>query len=220
MPAANLPRRGFRKRIYSVPQLMDDALVLVGRGPNVARPWREHTIDPALRERVMFAVATVNECRFCAYVHNELALKNGADRDELARLVALDSAAVTDADLVAVAWAQSRAEADLGPAGSHLQDALREHYSALQRADLDTVVRVMTLSNRAGNTLEALLERLHGRPAANSRLVDEMLVGCGYFVGALLVGISLALQRRTSPLGIIKEFLNFRREKGLSHAIR
>ncbi|MGY1989170.1 carboxymuconolactone decarboxylase family protein [Mycolicibacterium fortuitum] len=213
------PAAGSRKRTYSVPQFLDDALMLVGRGPNVARAWREQTIDPLLREKVMLAVAAVNQSRLSAFVHSELALERGATRAELAQLSGLDGITAFDAELVAVAWARSRAEARLGSASSHLRQALRKHYSPLQRADLDTVVRVATLISRAGNTLEAGLERLRGRPAADNRMVDEVIVGGCYLAGALLVGLLLALQRRVSPLRIVKRFRRFRSELASVHVI-
>ncbi|MBF6357706.1 carboxymuconolactone decarboxylase family protein [Nocardia higoensis] len=207
--SANPMAAPFRKRTYTLPQLSREVVQVARRGPDAGRAWRPERIDPLLREQVMFAVAMVNDCKFCAYVHNGAAIAAGADRDALAELVGLDPATTTDDRLIAVVWGQSRAAAALGPADARLEHELRQHYTPQQVRDLDTIVRVMTVMNVSGNTAEALIRRLRGQAVPGSRVLDEAIIGGGYIIGAAHMAAFLAVRRRVSPLRVLREVLAF-----------
>lgn len=207
--ARTLDAAPFRKRTYALPRLRADIAVLARRGRDVGRAWRPERIDPLLREQVMFAVAMVNGCKMCAYVHDGFAIAAGADRDGLAALVGLDPTTADDDRLIAVAWGQSRAQAALGPASEWLELELRARYTPERIADLDTIVRVMTLSNLAGNTAEALIRRLRGQPVPGNRVIDEVVIGGGWLLGAVQMATGLALERRVSPLRVFREYVDF-----------
>ncbi|MFF2083409.1 carboxymuconolactone decarboxylase family protein [Nocardia sp. NPDC058176] len=199
----------FRKRVYTLPRFGADLLTVVRRRGAVVRPWRPNSVDPLLREQMMFAVAMVNDCKFCAYVHDAAAIAEGADRASLARLVGLDPDQADDDRLLTILWAQSRTHAALGPADDALEAAMRQRYTAAELLDLDTVVRVMTLANIAGNTAEALLRRLRGHTVPGSRLGDEVTIGGGYLLGSVVPAARTAAQRRVSPRRILREFRAF-----------
>lgn len=196
----------FRKRIYSLSSMAREARVLAGRGRAARTAWRPDRVEPLLREQMMFAVAMVNGCTFCAYVHNASALSEGADREQLAELVGLDPTTSTDDRLIAVAWAQSRASANLGPAAEWLDEEMRARYTPEQLTDFDTIVRFMTLNNIAGNTAEALIRRLRGNPVAGSGVAAEIVIGGGYLLGSLPTAVITALRQRQSPATAIREF--------------
>jgi hypothetical protein len=99
----------------------------------------------------------------------------------------------------AIAWAQARAQADLGPVPDELERELARHYDAAQRADLDLVTTAMTAANRSANTFDALLARLRGRPVPGSRLLDEVAIGTGVALSIPPVAGYLAIMRRRSP---------------------
>ena len=48
---------------------------------------RSDVISSAFRERLMLAVTSVNECRYCARVHSVEALKHGVDQPELEQIL-------------------------------------------------------------------------------------------------------------------------------------
>jgi AhpD family alkylhydroperoxidase len=47
--------------------------------PVLARALNRPRISPALREQIMLAVTSVNDCRYCNQGHTALALRNGVD---------------------------------------------------------------------------------------------------------------------------------------------
>jgi AhpD family alkylhydroperoxidase len=187
--------RAFRKRTYSTGAAARDLLRLGGRLPSIGRVWVGGAIDPVLRESVMLAVAEANDCRYCAFAHREWARAVGAEEGELNR-----------DERLAVSWSLARLEAGFGPVEEELERELSARYSPRQREDLDTVVRTMTFANLAGNTFEALLSRLRGSPAPDSRLPDELIVGGGFALAIPPVALMLAARRRKAPHRLATEF--------------
>lgn len=186
----------FRKRFYTLGQLRKDVAVLLRQRAELRAIWgRQQRVNPRLREQIMVGVATVNACGFCTYIHQETAASVGAELDFLAELTGIDTVGDVDEDVVvAVLWAQSRAENGLGPAVESVHRQFEQRFNVQQQRDLDTVVRVMHLANLSGNTLEALVWRLRGEPVPGSRLIDELVIGGTYFVGAIPMGIATARQ--------------------------
>ncbi|MDY6809915.1 MAG: carboxymuconolactone decarboxylase family protein [Actinomycetota bacterium] len=160
---------------------------------------RDHRIDPQLREQIMVGVATVNACGFCTYIHQETAESVGVDLEFLAAVAGVDrSANIDDDSVVAILWAQSRAENSLGPANEALEKEFLSRFTPQQQRDLDTVLRVMHLANVTGNTLEAFVWRLRGNPVPGSRLVDELVLSVLYVAGAIPMGVKTARARGKS----------------------
>lgn len=187
----------FRKRTYTLGRLAADFLVLWRRRKEVVAIWgSQHQVTPAMREQIMLGVATVNACGFCTYVHQENALEVGVDLDFLGAIAGVErSPDMNDDALLAVLWATSRAENDLGPADAALDEMMKERFSEAEQRSIDTVLRGMHMMNLCGNTLEALVWRMKGRRVPGSRLVDEALIGGCYFLGAVPIGILTARQR-------------------------
>ncbi|MFI6169129.1 hypothetical protein ACIBCN_20285 [Nocardia sp. NPDC051052] len=131
-------------------------------------------------------------------MHQETALATGVDIREVAEISGMDPDSVDEDHLIAVMWTQSRAEAGLGAAGEHLERTLAARFTDQQRRDLDTVVRTMTLSNLAGNTLEAFVRRAQGRKVPGSRLFDELVIGGVYVAGSIPTGLRTARMRGKS----------------------
>ena len=53
---------------------------------------------------------------------------------------------------------------------------MRDAYTEKEITDIEIVARVMTFSNLSANTLDALLSRFKGVPAAGSRALDELVI--------------------------------------------
>ena len=146
----------------------------------------------------MLAVAQANACRWCTLAHRRWALAEGVTDAELAALENRDPGQFDRRTWAAVAWADARARADLGPVPAEFEDELARYYSAAERDDLDLVTTVMTIANRSANTFDALLARLRGRPVRGSRLRDELLIGTGVALSIPPVAAYIALTRRAS----------------------
>ncbi|HET8977782.1 MAG TPA: carboxymuconolactone decarboxylase family protein [Solirubrobacteraceae bacterium] len=179
-----------------------DACTLLGHGGRIARRlpdvfaiWGRRRVDPRLREEVMLAVAQANACRWCTLAHRQWALAEGVTDAQLAALENQDPGQFDRRTWAAVAWADARARADLGPVPAEFEEELARHYSPAERDDLDLVAAMMTIANRSANTFDALLARLRGRPVPGSRLLDELLIGSGVALSIPPVAAYLALTR-------------------------
>ena len=179
----------------STAALLVQAARIVRRLPDVAAIWGMRRLYPKLREEVMLAVAQANACRLCTLAHRRWALAEGVTDAELAALENQDPERFDRRTWAAIAWADARARASLGPLPAEFEDELERYYDAAERDDLDLVTTVMTVANRSANTFDALLARLRGRPVPGSRLLDELLIATGVAVSIPPVAGYLALTR-------------------------
>jgi AhpD family alkylhydroperoxidase len=180
----------------TVTALAAQAAVLARRRGDVVAVWGRRRMDPKLREQVMLAVARANACRLCTMAHRSWALAEGVTDAALAALENHRPETFDRRTWAAIAWAEARAQADLGPAPVELEQELARHYDATERADLDLVTTAMTAANRSANTFDALLSRLRGQAIPGSRLRDELAIGLGVALTIPPVAGYLALTRR------------------------
>ena len=178
-----------------VPTLVVQVGRITRRLLDVAVIWGGRRLDPKLREEVMLAVAQANACRLCTLAHRRWALAEGVTDAELAALENQEPERFGRRTWAAIAWADARARASLGPVPAEFEDELARYYSAAERDDLDLVTTVMTVANRSANTFDALLARLRGRPVPGSRLLDELLIATGVAASVPPVAGYLALTR-------------------------
>lgn len=118
----------------------------------------------ALREKVMLGATSVTDCRYCAWGHGHWAMANGVSLEEVNQILGQQTASLqakAPAEAAAILFAQHYAEhlEQFDPAAI---DNLRLHYSDAQAAEILAYVRTITLGGLAGNTLDALLDRLRG----------------------------------------------------------
>jgi AhpD family alkylhydroperoxidase len=81
---AHFPRRTFSLSLYA-----RSLVALMTASPVLVRALNRPRISPALRQQIMLAVTSVNDCRYCNWGHTALALRNGVDLT--ARRQTLDS---------------------------------------------------------------------------------------------------------------------------------
>ena len=199
----------FRKRTYRLPELARDVIALGPRAPGALGIWFGHRMDPATREAIMVAVARANACRYCSFVHREWALAVGLPDDDLARIEGMDADSFDRERWLAATYGQSTITGDLSP---EIEREASEVFDAATLRDIETVARVMTIMNRSGNTVDALLSRLGGTPTGGSRLPDEVVLT----ILMLLVGppviLSLSLGRREAPWSVLRRLDDFARD--------
>lgn len=193
---------GFRARTYTVPRFLADLAAIARVAPAAARVWFARALDPAFRERIMVAVAQVNGCRYCTFMHRAWARAAGASDAELAALESGDPTAFDRREWTAIQYARALADAEFGPVDPALTAAVRDAWGGRGRAEIEAVARVMTFANRAANTLDAFGARLRGNPDPTGRLVDEALIAAGVVLGGAPMLIPLMIWRREGPLAI------------------
>ncbi len=167
--------KDFRKRTFDLPLLARSLVSATAHLPVLAVALLVLSTSRALREKVMLAVTSVNDCRYCSYVHTSLALANGVDLGELRRL--LDSGTFGDVDVrdaVATLFALHFAATIRHPSPSACA-ALAGQFNAYQRLEIMAYIHAIYLANLFGNSFDAWLERLSGRPVADGHPFAEAI---------------------------------------------
>ncbi len=195
-------------KTYTVRGLAAAALRFVPLAPRAGMVWGLRRIDPALRESVMLTVARANGCRYCSYIHQEWAIRNGAGDDEIAELEGIDVTAFDRAKWSALVYARSLAENDFENVPAEILEDVAKYHSAGERRNIEAVALVMTIVNRSANTMDALLSRLRGAPASESLPAELVITTCLVATGPVLVPL-LSLILRKSPRRLLREFRAF-----------
>ncbi len=166
----------FDKRVYTTGRFLLDAGYIVSRAPRIIEAYYSKRVPWALAEKIMLAVTAVNDCKHCARFHGALARLSGVEAEEIKGLLRMEiGAQVDDYERPALQFAQEYAQTGGRPAGENLQEFKRFYGEAATR-DILLYLRMICVGNLTGNTFDALLERLKGRPAMHSRLFDELVV--------------------------------------------
>ena len=142
-------------------------------------------------------------------MHGQWALAQGLSEEELARIGDGNGIGTAPADReLAFSYAQALSSGDFAPVAPEQESEMTKRFGWPATRDVETVARVMTLANRSANTVDALVSRLRGNPAAASRLADELVIGAAFALVYPMMIIVLAFLRRRSPLALLRDFAN------------
>ncbi len=179
--------QGFSRRIYSWASLRPAVKDVFGHMDDLRRAANGGRVNKAFAEKIMLAVTRVNGCRYCNYGHSRAALAAGVSAAELRSLLAGELSVFPENEAIALAFAQHYAETCCQPDPEALQ-RLVEYYGSATAQDILAYLRMITFGNLYGNTFDALLSRMVGKPAPGSSLWSELGVLLGVF---LLIPIEL-----------------------------
>ena len=179
--------RTFQKRFYTPRTFLRDLRDVLAHIPAFRDTVRRGQVSRAFAEKVMMAVTQVNGCRYCAYFHSQMALREGVPPDEIERLLAWELGGFAEEEAVALAFAQHWAETG-GQPDPEAEQRFRDYYGAEVSADIVNWMRMINVGNLAGNAVDAFLCRLRGAPAEGSSFMGELLlfVLCAPFTLPLL----------------------------------
>ena len=161
---------GAGKRLLARENWRGTVLKALASTPVLFRALFRPTIQRALREKIMLEVTAVNECGYCQWGHTHLAIAQGVPLEEINQIFRSQNeslAARNTAEATAILFAQHYAERREGFDPESMEN-LRTCYNEAQAAEILAYLRAITLGNLAGNTLDALLDRLHIRRHAGS----------------------------------------------------
>ena len=174
----------FRKRVYSHPRELVDAFGEFWRHPDYLRALRaSEQIDHPLAKKMMLAVTSVNDSRSSSYAHTRYALDQELSEEEVEVLLGGDVGHATVQEAPALLFAQYHAE-HRGQPNAEVMRRLVEAYGSQGARELVSLVRLITMGTLVGNTFDALISRLLGRPSPDSTLGGELSV-----LGVFLFGI-------------------------------
>ena len=129
----------------------------------------------ALREKVILGVTSVNDCRWCSWLHTGLALQHGVDLDELQTLLDPGTfGALEDREATAVLFAQHFAATIRRPTPA-AQRALARQFTPWQRLEIMAWIHFIYFCNLAGNSVDAWLARLRGWQVADGHPLPEAI---------------------------------------------
>ncbi len=120
-------------------------------------PRRE--LSPAFRKRLLLAVTSVNQCRYCAWFHSRAALRSGVGAAEIATLLGGGLDMAPEDELPALRYAIHWAENDLVP-DPKVREELLEIYGIPRVEAIERSLRMIRMGNLLGNTWDALMRRL------------------------------------------------------------
>jgi len=170
----------FNKRIYSLPAFTADVKNIFDHMDALRAASRGGRVSRAFAEKIMMAVTSVNGCRYCSYGHSRAALAAGIPESELQKIMALDLGDFPENEAVALTFAQHYAESQCHPDPAAWQ-RLVSYYGQETADDILVYLRMITFGNLLGNTFDAILSRLRGKPAPGSSLWSEL----GVLLGAI-----------------------------------
>jgi AhpD family alkylhydroperoxidase len=170
----------FNKRIYTFPAFRADVQQVFDHWDDLRRAVCSGRVSKAFAEKIMLVVSCVNGCRYCCYGHSQAALATGVSETELQSLMALDLGNFSANEVTALTFAQHYAEANCQPDPVAWQRVVA-YYGEETANDILAYLRMITFGNLFGNTFDALLSRITGKPVPDSSLWSELGVLLGFF---------------------------------------
>lgn len=146
-------------------------------------------------ERIMLAVTSVNNCRYCSYFHTKVALESGCSDEEIREILDGDLSCADQEELPALAFAQHFAESHEQPSRKALKKLIKV-YGVEKSQQIITACRMITLGNLFGNTIDAYMHRYHGNPPECGSPALEGLI---YYLSAIpALKMENAMMRKSS----------------------
>jgi AhpD family alkylhydroperoxidase len=169
--------KNFAKRTFTMPLLVRSFGALVLYMPIRWITLVKPATSRALREKVMLGVTSVNDCRWCSWLHSGIALKHGVDLDELQSLLGSGTFdAVDEREATAILFAQHFAETRRQPT-PEARRALARQFTSWQRLEIMAWIHFIYFSNLAGNSADAWLARFRGQKVVDGHPLTEALAG-------------------------------------------
>jgi AhpD family alkylhydroperoxidase len=161
-------------------------------------------VSHMLREKLMVAVSGVLSCKYCTWLHSEMALTHGVEAEEIQKLLSAEIGNFPDDEAIALAFAQHYSETG-GRPEEKARARLDRYYGRKKASHIVSFIQIIYFGNLAGNTVDAFLDRCKGKPAEGSNLWSEtvifLLTGLYYLIILpLLAAILGYLNRRKAGI--------------------
>lgn len=162
----------FQKRTFTPTTLLRQLGDIAGVLPTTPALFTSGRVSPAFRERLFLTVTSVNKCRYCAWMHTDIAEAEGVSGEQINAL--LDSAPekIPTDEKPALLYALHYAQSNRNPDPAQTAE-LERIYGKDTAADITAFIQLIFFANLSGNTFDAFLSRLEGKPADDSSAVFE-----------------------------------------------
>jgi AhpD family alkylhydroperoxidase len=170
-------RKTFAKRTFTMPLLLRSFGTFVLYMPVRWLALVKPATSRAMREKVCIGVTSVNDCRWCTWLHTGIALQHGVNLEELRSLLGSEHFdAVDDREATAVLFAQHFAHALRHPSRA-ARLALAKQFTVRERLEIMAWIHFIYFANLAGNSADAWLARFRGWKVVEGHPLPEALAG-------------------------------------------
>ena len=192
----------FQKRIFTIQSFWNAANEAFQAIFTLQRQQSKNKINRQFSEKIMLAVTQVNGCRYCSYGHTQAALKSGLDSEEIRALLSGDLSSAPSEELTALLFAQHYAES-AGQPDTEAWGNLVSTYGQDKAFAILANIRMITIGNLLGNTFDAFLYRITGRPTPpDSNIFQELgvLIGSFFIIPGAMIKQKFSKSRNSSPV--------------------
>ncbi len=166
-------KQKFDKKIFTTKTFMNDIRFLITHISKIRSAMHNEEISKAFIEKVMSVVTAVNGCTYCTWFHAKQAVESGISDEEVKNMLNLQfQADASDFELPALLYAQHYAETDRHPE-KEMTERFFDFYGETTTNDVLLFIRMIFFGNLLGNTWDAVISRLKGKPAENSNVFFE-----------------------------------------------
>lgn len=164
-------------------------------------------VDAGFRETLMVSVAFQNNAPMCNWIHRIWATNEGVPADLLDSIERMQLDELEPRLATAVIYVRALAASEWQEVPRAVRLAMHEHFSWREIEDIELIAKAMDLSNRGGNTWQALLSRVRGQPVEGSDLLSEIILSSLILLAA--PGRLRKVSRSTgvSTVGVIQSLL-------------
>ncbi len=168
-------KQGFDRKIFTAGLFLSDIGFLIWNLPKIISAFRNKDITRKFIEKIMNVTTAVNGCVYCSWFHAKQAIASGISEREVKNMMKLQyQADATDFELMAMLYAQHFAETNRKP-DPDMTKRLFDYYGENTANHIILMIRIIFFGNLWGNTWEAVISRLKGKPAPNSNIIFEIV---------------------------------------------
>ncbi len=148
-----------KRTFRSFSQFWQELFFMLKNRKQIRAAMRNSHILPAFRERLMLAVTSVNDCRYCSYYHIQLALQEGISSEEASKLLQGSFESCPSEEAPALLYAQHWAESDGNPSSEAVQRII-DNYGEQTLHDIDILLHMIRMGNYMGNAVDIIHEKM------------------------------------------------------------
>ena|GEM_PF-1942180 len=200
---------GHSKRTIGTFGFFSEMLSFVAQLPTIYKIWQKHEIEAGFREELMLAVSTLNDCKYCSWGHHEWAHAAGISDEELDHIEHGDPDGIERAKWVAISYVVNFVSSEYKDVPDELAQEMQSNYTANEIKEIELVARIMDIANRGANTWDAMLSRLHGKPAHDSHVLDEFVLSGVFWIIAPVSLLVLSQQSDRSFVELMRGLLDY-----------
>lgn len=162
----------FHKRVFTPASLIASAGAIAKDLPRLPKLLAGETISPSFREKLFLAVTSVNRCRYCTWMHTDIAAANGVDDAQIAALLGDLTKGDFGREKEALLYAIHFAESERQP-NKEQTTKLIDYYGEETATQIVQYLNLIWFANLSGNTFDAFLSRVGGEGVSGGNAAFE-----------------------------------------------